>query len=249
MSSPETTSAPAPVDEAEPTDAPASPEPPSPMSEALSPESANPSVPKAPPVRPVFDDPQVGLWGRFIRWGENKFSELSVKNNFWHRLCSYLFLPISYRSGIKFRHAKANTLDDGPFECVVPFSRFNKNWYNAMAGAALLANSEVAGGMFIFQKCGSDYTVVCKHLEYKFRRPCVGPAIYRVDPREDIEPLVATGDEFNITVDLTILQAVVKKDEKERKVGMSTATFHVTPKAKYRARKAKQAERAAAKKN
>ncbi|MEM1109348.1 MAG: hypothetical protein AAGH99_11750 [Planctomycetota bacterium] len=214
------------------------------MSEAVTPESAESTI-VAPPVRPVFDDPKVGLWGRFVQWGENKFSELSVKNNFWHRLCSYLFLPISYRSGIKFRHAKANTLDDGPFECVVPFSRFNKNWYNAMAGAALLANSEVAGGMFIFQKCGSDYTVVCKHLEYKFRRPCVGPAIYRVDPREDIDPLVATGDEFNITVDLTILQAVVKKDEKERKVGMSTATFHVTPKAKYRARKAKQAERAA----
>jgi len=41
---------------------------------------------------------------------------------------------------------------------------------------------------------------------------------------------VATGDEFNITVKMTILQAVVKKDEKERKVGESVATFHVTPK-------------------
>lgn len=234
--------------DASPTGSASNDEPSPVMSEAVSPESSNASLSDAPPIRPVFEDPAVGRWGRFMQWGENKFSELSVKNNFWHRLCSYLFLPVAYRSGIKFRHAKANTLDDGPFECVVPFSRFNKNWYNAMAGAALLANSEVAGGMFIFQKCGSDYTVVCKHLEYKFRRPCVGPAIYRVDPREDIEPLVETGDEFNITVDLTILQAVVKKDEKERKVGMSTATFHVTPKAKYRARKAKQAERAAAKK-
>jgi len=136
---------------------------------------------------------------------------------------------------------------DGEFECVVPFSRFNKNWYNAMAGAALLANSEVAGGMYIFKRCGSDYTVVCKHLDYKFRRPCVGPAIYRVIPEEDIEPLVATGDEFNITVKMTILQAVVKKDEKERKVGESVATFHVTPKSMFRARKAKQAEKEAMK--
>ncbi|MEM7627574.1 MAG: hypothetical protein AAF333_18415 [Planctomycetota bacterium] len=223
--------------------------PPPDMSDTVSTNAPNAPLPAAPPVRPVFDEPKVGLWGRFMIWGENKFSELSTKNNFWHRLCSYLFLPVAYRSGIKFRHAKANTQADGPFECVVPFSRFNKNWYNAMAGAALLANSEVAGGMYIFQKCGSDYTVVCKHLEYKFRRPCVGPAIYRVDPQEDIEPLVATGDEFNITVDLTILQAVVKKGEKQRKVGTSVATFHVTPKAKYRARKAKQAERAAAAKS
>jgi hypothetical protein len=218
---------------------------------AIQPPAASlPDVPAAAePPRPAEDDQPLGRWDRFNRWAENKFSELSVKNNFWHRLCSYLFLPISYRSGIKFRHAKANTLDDGPFECVVPFSRFNKNWYNAMAGAALLANSEVAGGMYIFQKCGSDYTVVCKHLEYKFRRPCVGPAIYRVDPREDIDALVATGEEFNITVDLTILQAVVKKDEKERKVGMSVATFHVTPKSAYYARKAKLAEREAAKRD
>lgn len=226
------------VDAAEPTthEPPASLD----MSDTIAP---NPDAPRqASSERPVFDDPQVGLWGRFIRWGENKFSELSTKNNFWHRICSWIFLPLAYRSGIKFRHKNANAGED--FECVVPFSRFNKNWYNAMAGAALLANSEVAGGMYIFQRCGSDYTVVCKHLEYTFRRPCVGPAIYRVVPQEDIEPKVATGDEFNITVDMTILQAVVKKEEKERRVGQCVATFHVTPKAKYRARKAKQAERA-----
>ncbi|XOV75629.1 MAG: hypothetical protein ACFHWZ_00920 [Phycisphaerales bacterium] len=54
---------------------------------------------------------------------------------------------------------------------ILPFRRFNKNWYNAMAGAALLGNSEVAGGMYIFQKAGKDYTVVCKELHYKFLRP------------------------------------------------------------------------------
>lgn len=194
-----------------------------------------------PRGRPVFADPEVGRWGRFVRRWEMKLSELSVKNNFWHRFLSWIFLPLAYRSGIKFRRTQMT--EGEPFECVVPFSRFNKNWYNAMAGAALLANSEVAGGMYIFQRCGSDYTVVCKHLEYTFRRPCVGPAIYRVEPTEDIEPKVASGDEFNVTVDMTILQAVVKKHEKERRVGHCNATFHVTPKAKYRARKAKQAER------
>ena len=178
---------------------------------------------------------------RFVEAAEKKFATLSTKNNFWHRMMGLFFLPVAYRTGIKFR-GKASQMagtDDAPFECVVPFSRFNKNWYNAMAGAALLANSEVAGGMFIFKEAGGDYTVVCKHLEYTFRRPCLGPAIYRVVPREDVATLVATGDEFNITVDMTILQAVVKKDEKDKKVGTSIATFHVTPKSKYWDRKVK----------
>ncbi|MEE9404144.1 MAG: hypothetical protein V3V20_04575 [Algisphaera sp.] len=205
----------------------------------------HPAAAPAEPERPVFDDPQVGRVGKLVQRIERKVSRLSTKNNFWHRSIARIFLPLAYRSGITFR--KQALSKDGEFECVVPFSRFNKNWYNAMAGAALLANSEVAGGMYIFKRCGSDYTVVCKHLEYKFRRPCVGPAIYRVIPQENIEPLVATGDEFNITVNMTILQAVVKKDEKERKVGESIATFHVTPKAMFRARKAKQAARAAEK--
>ena len=37
-----------------------------------------------------------------------------------------------------------------------------------MAGAALLGNSEVAGGMFLFAELGTDYEVVCKKMEYKF---------------------------------------------------------------------------------
>jgi hypothetical protein len=72
----------------------------------------------------------------------------------------------------------------------------------------------------------------------------MGPAIYRIVPREDIQELVATGNEFNITVDMVILQAVHHKDEKERRVGNCEATFHVTPKSHYRARKAKVKARA-----
>jgi hypothetical protein len=105
-----------------------------------------------------------------------------------------------------------------------------------MAGAALLANSEVAGGMYVFGVCGGDYTVVCKNLEYKFLRPCFGPAVYRICPREDLETLVKTGQEFNATLDLDIVQQIGRIGKlgaapgKERRVGKCTATFHVTPK-------------------
>jgi hypothetical protein len=169
-------------------------------------------------------------------------SRLSSRNNFWHRVCSMIWLPYAFRSGIKMRR-----IDGKTFSATLPFTRFNKNWYNAMAGAALLGNSEIAGGMYVFGVCGGDYTVVCKHLEYRFLRPCFGPAEYRITPREDINALLATGGEFNITIDLDVVQTLPAMDQNrknkraaksrkalpkfgEKRVGRSTATFHVTPK-------------------
>ena len=167
-------------------------------------------------------------------------ARLSTRNHFWHRVCSLIWLPYAFKSGIRMRQVSEHS-----YTAVLPFRRFNRNWYNAMAGAALLANSEIAGGMYIFGITGGDYTIVCKHLEYKFLRPCLGPAIYNVVPRDDIRALIATGKEFNATLDLEIVQQAVvpealaklkKKDmllarmaSKERRVGRCVATFHVTP--------------------
>lgn len=202
-------------------------------------------------------------------------SRLSSKNNFWHRVTSLIWLPYAFRSGIKMRRK-----DERTFSATLPFTRFNKNWYNAMAGAALLGNTEIAGGMYVFGVCGGDYTVVCKHLEYKFLRPCFGPAEYRINPKDDIHALVETGGEFNITIDMDVVQILptmvgdkvdkeMKKERKQRRkteaaaaqakapagegkltrearlerlknrekrVGRSTVTFHVTPKAHHKAK-------------
>jgi hypothetical protein len=152
-------------------------------------------------------------------------SRLSTRNNFWHRVCSLFWLPYAFKSGIRMKRIDAKT-----FSAVLPFRRFNRNWYNAMAGAALLANSEVAGGMYVFGICGGEYTVVCKNLEYKFLRPCFGPALYRICPREDVEALKASATEFNVTLDLDIVQQIGARGGKERRVGKCVATFHVTPK-------------------
>lgn len=174
-------------------------------------------------------------------------SRLSTRNNFWHKVCSMIWLPYAAKSGIQMKR-----VDDNTFRAILPFRRFNRNWYNAMAGAALLGNSEIAGGSYVFGFAGADYTVVCKHLEYTFKRPCFGPAEYRITPREDIKALLATGQEFNITLDMDIVQLVpsYKKDSskkaekkpksertlqerlggREKRVGRCAATFHVTPK-------------------
>lgn len=177
---------------------------------------------EAPPIR-------AGLMSRFYDRLDDRISRLSVKNNFWHRVCSWIWLPLAFRSGIKIHKGSAST-----FSVVLPFRRFNRNWYSAMAGAALLGNAEVAGGMYVFGKSGGDYTVVCKALEYKFLRPCVGPAVYRIEPRQAIEPMLKSGTEFNIVVDMNIVQMVQAKHERERRVGTCTATFHVTPKSAIR---------------
>jgi hypothetical protein len=171
---------------------------------------------------------------------EAYIARLSSKSHFWHRVCSLFWLPYAFKSGIRMK-----PVGERSFAAVLPFRRFNRNWYNAMAGAALLANSEIAGGMYIFGITGGDYTLVCKQLEYKFLRPCFGPAIYNIYPREDLKALIASGKEFNITLDLDIMQQAVvpeslaklkKKDAllakmaaKERRVGRCVATFHVTP--------------------
>lgn len=158
----------------------------------------------------------------FIEWLEEALCKLSTKNNFWHRLLSLIWLPFAFYSGIRIKE------DGNTFTAILPFRRFNRNWYSAMAGAVLLGNSEIAGGTFIFKYCGGNYRVVCKKLEYRFLRPCVGPAMYKMTPREDIDALMKTGSEFNVTLDMSIIQVMQRPQKKERRVGKCIAVFHAT---------------------
>lgn len=159
-------------------------------------------------------------------------SRLSTKNHFWRSVCSLIWLPFAFRSGLRVKR-----IDKSTFTAVLPFKRFNRNWYNAMAGGALLANSEIAGGMYVFGVCGGDYTVVCKELRYRFLRPCFGPAIYKIHTNQDVEALVASGGEFNIDLTLNIVQQLTAKPSQERRVGRCECTFHVTPKLHHKAKK------------
>lgn len=169
---------------------------------------------------------------------EAYISKLSTRNNFWHRVCSLIWLPFAFRSGIKMKR-----LDQKTFTAVLPFRRFNRNWYNAMAGAALLGNSEIAGGMYVFGVAGGDYTVVCKRMNfYEFLRPCYGPAVYKISPQEDIDALLAHRGEFNITIDLDIAQAITKPGEREKRVGRCSLTFHVTPKMHHKTKRERRPE-------
>ncbi len=174
------------------------------------------------------DDPKT-----FFDKVEAFISRLSVRDNFWHSICSLVWLPLAFFSGIRMREINAQT-----FHAVLPFRRFNRNWYRAMAGGALLGNAEIAGGMYVFGVCGGDYTVVCKNLNYTFLRPCFGPAVYRMTPRQDIKQHLASGSEFNIILDLDISQQGFR-GERDRRVGRCEVTFHVTPKVHHKNKKAR----------
>ncbi|MHC4129072.1 MAG: PaaI family thioesterase [Planctomycetota bacterium] len=156
---------------------------------------------------------------------ERFLTRLSTKNNFWQKACSMIWLPYAFHSGIRMKR-----LDSKRFMAVLPFRRFNRNWYNAMAGAALLGNSEIAGGLYLLGQCGSEYIIVCKEMKYRFLRPCLGPAVYHIQDSEDIEARLATQKAFNIKLDLEIRQRLKKKG-RELRVGRCDITFHCTPKA------------------
>ena len=170
---------------------------------------------------------------RYMQRVEAFISRLSTRNKFWQKVCSLIWLPYAFRSGITMKR-----LGTKRFTAVLPFKRINRNWYNAMAGAALLGNSEVAAGMYLFAECGSDYIVVCKEMRYQFLRPCRGPAVYEIGQTEDLQEQLTAGGEFNIDLELEIRQQL-KKRGKEVRVGRCLITFHCTPKSLLQARAAR----------
>ncbi len=187
-----------------------------------------------PPVEPPEQQPMTEEKLTFWERTEAYITRLSTKNNFWHRVCSLIWLPFAFRSGISMRRISRDR-----FTAVLPFKRSNRNFYNAMAGASLLGNSEVAAGMFLFKHCGSDYAVVCKNMTYKFLRPCYGPAIYNVRDAEqvgsELSEQMSTRKEFNIEFTMDITQTLHKKG-REVRVGRCIITFHCTPKAMIKER-------------
>lgn len=159
-------------------------------------------------------------WPRFEAWVER----LAHKYKFIRKITSRLYLPIAFHSGLTMKK-----LDPHTFTYVLPFRRFNRNFYDAMAGAALVANSEIAAGMYLFGELGGKWTVVCKRISYRFLRPCLGPAIYKVNPLEDVRAKIQAGIEFNIDLTLEILQQVTGRRTHPR-VGRCEVTFHCAPK-------------------
>ena len=200
------------------------------------PPPTEPTTVTSPDKKPEIEE-KLTFWERT----EAYITRLSTKNNFWHRVCSLIWLPFAFRSGISMRRISRDR-----FSAVLPFKRSNRNFYNAMAGASLLGNSEGAAGMVLFKHCGSDYAVVCKNMTYKFLRPCYGPAIYNVRDAEqvgaELNNQMSTRKEFNIEFIMDITQTLHKRGHEVR-VGRCEITFHCTPKSMIKERAARRKAR------
>src|SRR5690348_2020136 len=48
-------------------------------------------------------------------------ARLSTRNQFWHRVCSMIWLPYAFRSGIRMKRVNERT-----FSAELPFRRFNR---------------------------------------------------------------------------------------------------------------------------
>src|SRR4051794_37295267 len=74
----------------------------------LEPEYAfrGPQVRRIPPMRPDSDQP--------VTWFDKVeafVSRLSVRDNFWHSVCSLIWLPLAFFSGIKMKQLDAKTFE------------------------------------------------------------------------------------------------------------------------------------------
>jgi hypothetical protein len=72
-------------------------------------------------------------------------------------------------------------------------------------------------------------------MKYRFLRPCLGPAVYRVVNSDDVRALIKAGGEFNVNLVMEVAQLVGGKDG-DRKVGQCDITFHCTPKSMIKAK-------------
>src|SRR5271166_5841130 len=77
-----------------------------------------PVVPSSSPRYRVGQEPKT-LYDRI----EAFVSKLSVRDNFWHSICSLIWLPLAFFSGIKMKE-----IDPQTFAAYLPFRRFNRNW-------------------------------------------------------------------------------------------------------------------------
>src|SRR5262249_55045397 len=93
-------------------------------------------LPESAPLSPPPSAPRL-IQPRFFDKIEAFISKLSMRDNFWNGVCSLLWLPLAFFSGIRMKELDANSM---LARAVLPFRRFNRNWYRAMAGGALLAN-------------------------------------------------------------------------------------------------------------
>jgi hypothetical protein len=155
---------------------------------------------------------------------EKYFNRLSIKSRFFNRLLSFFFMPFVFKSGLKM-----NFVEDD-YYAILPKRRMNVNWYGTMAGGAILGNSELAAGSYLFMLTKGEYRMICTHLNYRFLLPSIDAIMYKayVDLEELAEKLKA-GGKFNIDMTIKVFRTNKEKNKATRRIGSGTISFHMWP--------------------
>lgn len=154
---------------------------------------------------------------------EIKLNKLSIKSPLMNRLLGFFFMPFIARSGLKVNY------DLNRFYAYLPKKRFNSNWYGTQSGAAILGNSELAAGAYLFMLTRGEYRMVCTHLDYRFLLPSTDPVIFTVDlDRADLDAKLAAGGQFMMDLTLKLYRATSKTTWGKR-IGSGKISFKVWP--------------------
>lgn len=154
---------------------------------------------------------------------EIKLNKLSIKSVVLNRILGVLFMPFVARSGLKVHY------DPKDFYAYLPKKRFNSNWYGTLAGAAILGNSELAAGSYLFMLTRGEYRMVCTRLDYRFLLPSTEAVIFKVSlDQAELEKKLAAGGKFMMDMTLKLYRATSKKTTGKR-IGSGSISFKVWP--------------------
>src|ERR1700744_155265 len=98
------------------------------QSETIDPRSVDQPEPQPVPARRNIVAPARGRMQRIYDHVEAFVSKLSMRDNFWNSICSLIWLPLAFFSGIRMKELDPNSF---AARAVLPFRRFNRNWYRA----------------------------------------------------------------------------------------------------------------------
>jgi hypothetical protein len=153
---------------------------------------------------------------------ERYFNRLSIKNRFFNKLLSFIFMPFVFKSRLKI-----NFVEDD-YYAILTKKRFNVNWYGTMSGGAILGNSELAAGSYLFMLSKGNYRMICTHFNYRFLLPSIDAIMYKVSvDLDELAEKIKTGGKFH--VDMTIKVFRNNKNKAGRRIGSGTISFHMWP--------------------
>jgi hypothetical protein len=154
---------------------------------------------------------------------EVRLNKLSIKKPFLNRVLGLVFMPFIARSGLKVNY------DPDNFYVYLPKKRFNSNWYGTMAGAAILGNSELAAGSYLFMLTRGEYRMVCTRLDYRFLLPSTDSVTFKVFlDEEELAEKVKQGGQFMMDMSLKLYRAPSKTTTGKR-IGSGKISFKVWP--------------------